>query len=343
MSVREDQINQAIKFLTDQRTQNASAADKDAFLRHKGLTDAEISAAMQRVATPLLSMPFPVPQHMNMEEPILWAAIKSIFSAVGAMAIGVIGYHAYLDSSSQLNVPDTAITGKDDNGVVANNTIDSGAEERILEVIRQMKAEQALRHFELLQRIRELTDTVNRSGLEKSLRKPGGSIVLDSTIPDPGAITEVEAQGAAPVSDSTNANFDVQSHVENAIADGIDTTLLLVLSNLDKNRKLNKQNTRFSRLAGSLILDYCGFVEGSQFFELSDSANAFCNTRAIEIVQEIKKQKAAKESKQSDIPLTKPDEPAVPKSDAVLPPWIANTTSTPNLEPSEKIVDSSDP
>ena len=53
--VREDQVSQALRFLSDPRTRSATQQEKEAFLRRKGLSEAEIAAG-DTEADPILAV-----------------------------------------------------------------------------------------------------------------------------------------------------------------------------------------------------------------------------------------------------------------------------------------------
>jgi hypothetical protein len=327
MSLREDQIIQAVKFLTDSRTQSASTGDKESFLRHKGLTEPEIAAAMQRAAAVPFLPRVASASSMNMEEPILWAAIKSIFSALGAMAIGVIGYQAYQDATRVTTTGVTPahldVSGDDRNSAL----IGSEAEERIMEVIRQMKADQALRHTEILQRLREVSELVRES--KGSNRKAGVSVVLDHNV----STVEEKVESATPSTEAVNTrseSFVIADLVAKAIAAGQDSTLILVLSSIDKNKRLNKLNQRFAKLAGSALLKYCGYNETDEFFEMGKDPDAY--VRATEVVDELRKQRSALDS----------SKPAIDVDAKPLPPWMLTSSSMDADTSIEKIVELGD-
>ena len=268
--LREDQVTQAVRFLTDPRTRASNASERESFLRQKGLTDSEISAAIMRAnpqtvaslhASPYnqagqsgsaapLYIPAPI-----MEEPILWSAVKSIFGAVGAMAIGVIGYHMYVQEgkpsgSSSSSVPREELHASfqsEGNGNMVT-------EERLNSVIKELTAAQELRHKELLFSIRDLSQALTEV---KGRRKLGGSVVL----PD----SEVHVAEAPSTSELP---CDVPLEVAKLIEAGLDSVVQLVLSSL--NKKLNKSNQKFKKLEGSALLRFCGYKETESFFTLEE-------------------------------------------------------------------------
>ena len=120
---------------------------------------------------------------------------------------------------------------------------------------------------------------------ETSVRKPGGSIFL----PDSNAIAKEEsfvAQDAVAGKDQFDESMNVSQEVSRALMDGLDGTLLLILSSIENNKRLNKSNQRFKKLEGNKLLAYCGYDDKGDFFELG--ADAHFRLRAREVLDEIK-------------------------------------------------------
>ena len=310
-SIREDQVVQAIRFLRDQRTQTATQQEKEAFLRQKGLTDAEIAAAISRCNPPAQSVggnyhessiqrPIYVPPPI-VEEPILWSAIKSIFGALGAVAIGVIGYQYYLESTKkhQLEDPGSPLSKWKSN---ADESENAQRIDRLATSVEALKSEQALRHKELILSIRELTNVLKNS----NVRKPGGTVVEADSIAVTDSLPLIE-----PVIEPILESVDILSEVSSLRESGLDTTLQLVLTSLDKNKKLNKTNPRFANFSGNKLLQLAGFKEGEDFWTLEEK-----NSTAIEeILTEIKRQR------NSHVETLSVTDTAV-GSQPVLPPWL---------------------
>ena len=219
-----------------------------------------------------------------MDEPILWSAVKSIFSAVGAIAIGVLGYHVYREgtipgTTSQPQTPSSS-------DPLASFRADSGiSEERFKEAIDQLAARQELRHKELLVSIRELSQTLK----DPRSRKPGGSVLIDepTELEASDPVQSVEQEGA--IAHSVEERIDVPTEVHSAVEAGLDATLLLILSSMDTNKRLNKSNQRFKKLEGSALLPHCGYKDQGDFFELG--ADHEFRVRGREVLDEIKKQR----------------------------------------------------
>lgn len=321
--VREEQVTQAVRFLTDSRTRNATQTEKESFLRQKGLTDAEISAAFARsnapTVTSLQRSPLNDPQNPNrplyipppvIEEPIVWSALKSIFSAVGAMAIGVLGYHVYQGT----RLPHDNDKPQSSNGPSVNSSSSFQPSQYDLQKqleteIRRITVEQELRHKELLIAIRELSASVE--GKVKTHRKPGGSVVTDVGVISCENETTVVHED---VPDISAESIDLEAEVSKAIDDGIDPTIQLVLSNLDKNKKLNKSNLKFKKLEGNRLLSFCGYSETGEFFELRTDQLDAARNHACTVTEEIKR--ARESRKQHANPEKKDDPPGVPDIDS---------------------------
>jgi len=317
--IREDQVVQAIRFLTDSRTQSASQHEKESFLRQKGLTDAEIAAAISRTNTqssqpPVRPIYVPPPV---IEEPIIWSALKSIFGALGAMAIGIIGYHMYVETGSQKDPQ----SDKSDDLWKKNsneNTI-SDTNDRVLKLensIESMKAEQALRHKELIIAIRELTSVLSSS--PEGQRKPGGSIVLPVLSVENGISKDHHnPESNGEVTEKINLEYEV----EKAIKSGTDVSLQLILSQIDK--KLNKSNPRFAKFSNDLILKFCGFIEDSEYMYVPAESVGKARDLAASVIAEITRQKQSVTHNVSDppiapwlVPPAKPENPIVEELDA---------------------------
>jgi len=310
--VREDQVVQAIRFLQDSRTQSASQQEKESFLRQKGLTDGEIAAAISRSTAPQSSLPFQenaiqrpiyVPPPV-VEEPILWSAIKSIFGAVGAIAIGVIGYQYYLESTSKSEE-------KQDNrdSLVSpwrssspDDQVSFERMERLAASVEALKSEQALRHKELILSIRELTSVMK----ETRGRKPGGTVVMDDIVEQKNKVTTSDPLPKPVVVDVFTEPVDMEAEVASLRDLGIDSTMQFILSSLDKNKKLNKTNPRFAKFAGNKLLRLVGFKEDGEFFTLGEVSSQ----EAEKIIAEIKRQRGTVTSTES------------PSPGQQLPPWL---------------------
>ena len=300
--IREEQVRQAITFLNDPRTQSASKMDKESFLRNKGLTELEIAAAFSRQQTTLLgSHGFDQTgtvcvRPAFMDEPILWSAIKSIFSAVGAIAIGVVGYHVYSNEtqkslSGSTQFPETAVSS---GGILQGEERKLVTEEAFLDAIQELTVKQELRHKELMLQLRDVSALLSSS---KIGRKPGGSIVIPNTL-TADLVGNLTASSASETVESSEpsaslSEADIEREVKNAIENGIDTTLLLVLSSLDNNRKLNKSNPRFKKLERNALMQFVGYTDGDDFLQLMQDEMETSRVNAQRIVADLKRMKAA--------------------------------------------------
>lgn len=301
--MREDQITQAMRFLADPRTQTASHEQKQDFLRNKGLSDAEVDAAFSRYqASTQTNKPQPINQPIYvrpafMDEPILWSAIKSIFSAVGAMAIGVLGYHAFL-SNDQLEKESTISTPLNTEAGLTSANGRTVSEERLLEAMSELSVKQELRHKELLLSIRELSNSLTSTSIA---RKPGGAIVLPATSRieangDKGVPRDwkrVEEQETSHDSAQEKAldhePLNIEAEVQSAIEQGVDGTLLLILSSPENNRKLNKSNPRFKKLEGNRLVAYAGYADTGEFLELLANRDDQLKINSQTIIEEIRR------------------------------------------------------
>jgi hypothetical protein len=307
--IREDQVVQAIRFLRDSRTQSANQQDRESFLRHKGLSDAEIAAAISRSnASPntfpetAIQRPIYVPPPV-VEEPIIWSAIKSIFGAVGAVAIGVIGYQYYLESTKKED-------DKRSNDLLSSWQPQSDHQvsverfDRLAASVDALKAEQSLRHKELILAIRELTNTLRESPRG---RKPGGTIVVDN-LSNSTDVVEVSSFPLQRIIDEEiqEEPVDITIEVTKLRETGTDTTLQLVLSSLDKHKKLNKTNPRFEKLKCSKILRLVGFVENEEFWTLENPRQ----DEAERVLNEIKRQRQVDNAEQQLPPWLVPKQPS---------------------------------
>lgn len=335
--LREEQVTQAVRFLTDSRTRTATQTDKESFLRQKGLTDAEISAAFARsnasTVTSLRGSPLNDPQNPSrplyipppvIEEPIVWSALKSIFSAVGAMALGILGYHVYQGTQLPQEIDKQQIsTGPSVGSSSSFQPSQYDLQKQLETEIRRITVEQELRHKELLIAIRELSTSVEGKG--KATRKPGGSVVTDFGVNSSENETTVVQED---VPDISAESIDLEAEVTRAIDDGIDATIQLVLSNIEKNKKLNKSNLKFKKLDGNSLLSYCGYRETADFFELRTDHLDAARNHACTVTEEIKR--ARESRKQHSHPEKKEDPPAVPdidsetvhQSDSPSAPWL---------------------
>jgi hypothetical protein len=333
--IREEQVTQAVRFLADSRTKSASQQEKESFLRQKGLTDSEIAAAISRsnpqttqgLATSTALRPIYIPPPV-IEEPIIWSALKSIFGAFGAMAIGVIGYHLYRDSK-----PDNEKTEPSSDKWTSNVTNnESATEERIDKLaasIEAMKVEQALRHKELLVSIRELTSSQTCN----TRRKPGGSVVMHDTCESASSLE----MGSDQMQQSRES-INISSEIASAIASGTDTSLQLILSSVDK--KLNKSNPRFKKFQGNKILQYVGFIEDDEFIRVPIDKIESARGVASDIIEEMKRQRANKDESvvckidAEKHPTTRDDKDEVAESEEgshgehPVPPWLVPASQT---------------
>jgi hypothetical protein len=312
--MREDQINQAVRFLSDPRTQSASAQERQAFLKQKGLTEEEISAAYSRyrsmekphVQQPIYARP------AFMDEPILWSAIKSIFSAVGAMAIGVVGYHAY--ASSTVNDKERSIPGRTDSPAFA---MQEGlvTEDKLNEIIKEMEAKQELRHKEVMLALRNVSSSIEN---DSRVRKAGGSIVIpERTAKETDKVPEGPCDLPLVPEQVEREAVDFECEVQDAIDSGLDGTLLLILSSIESNSRLNKSNPRFNKLEGNKLLIAVGYHDRGEYFELSREDMDRSKSDAREIVEVIKRVRKAPVKT-----VGLPDAPIVEGFPSM--PWIVN-------------------
>jgi hypothetical protein len=329
-NVREEQVRQAVTFLNDPRTQSASQNQKEDFLRRKGLSDTEIRAAYSRYMSAPVDASPPPPVYVRpafMDEPIVWSAIKSIFSAIGAIAIGVVGYHVYANeiksgppktSDNSLRDCSTDILSKDDIKVVS--------EERFLETIQELSVKQELRHKELLMQLRDLSGQLSTASIG---RKPGGTIVLaERPSSDPSVdSTSASTPPELPVESSTSVSLsddDIEQEVRAALEAGIDTTLLLVLSSLESNKKLNMTNPRFKKLENNPLMKFVGYNEKDDFLLLGKESVDEGRLRAQRVVSAIKRLKSNVRSQVA------PSEEATSSGDSSISsaPWLPTAIST---------------
>lgn len=301
--IREDQINQALRFLADRRTQGAPLEKKIEFLRTKGLSEQEMNAAFSRyhasthtekeqsITQPVYVRP------AFMDEPLLWSAIKSIFSAVGSMAIGVLGYHAFL-SNTQSEPGSTFSDPSNSEAVVKSINGGGVSEERLLEAMSELSVKQELRHKELLLSIRELSSSITYTS---NARKPGGALLLPAvdeikflpgdgmTLPPKSDCEHISCHDGTAQRAIEEEPLHIETEVHSAIELGIDATLLLLLSSPEGNRRLNKSNPRFRKLEGNRLLSYAGYVDTGEFLELSQNRDDKFNTNAQKIIDEIRR------------------------------------------------------
>jgi len=336
-SAREDQISQAVRFFADPRTRSASLTEKEDFLRRKGLTEEEIRTAFSRYQStqpsfdPMQQQPVYI-RPAFMDEPILWSVVKSIFSAVGAMAIGVIGYHMYakeLASAASLSPVENSDKVSPDG--VWKESSKLVCEGKFLEVMEDMAVKQELRHKEIMVSIRELSSRLSTVYTE---RKPGGSVVIPTSVVALPAHVEPSTSSSTPAVpdaklDIMTDDFDLVAEIKSAIDAGIDTTLLLVLSSLDSSRKLNKTNPRFKKLAGNRILKHVGFKDEAEFLELPKSNFEDCRIRAQKVLIDLKAYR--------DEAKAQPDQPVVSDCPIAVEsssqPWLPASIVNPTMEP----------
>ena len=324
--LREDQIVQAIRFLRDNRTQSASQQEKESFLRQKGLSDAEIAAAISRSSAPAqeptaLQRPIYVPPPV-VEEPILWSALKSIFGAVGAIAIGVIGYQYYLETTKKDNKEDNRDSLISPWGTSSPDPqVDRERIDKLAASVESLKSEQALRHKELILSIRELTSVMR----ETNGRKPGGTVYTG----DLETVQKQEDHSAHPATSSSTTEdqpleaVDIPAEVAKLFELGIDSTMQFILSSPEKNKKLNKTNPRFEKFAGSKLLRFVGYKEDAEFFTLTEAQS----DKVEQVIEEIKKQRTNRSEKKVNVPETVPQA----TSSQPMPPWLV-PKSSPEIE-----------
>jgi hypothetical protein len=316
---RDDRIEQALRFLSDPRTQTAPQKEKEDFLRRKGLNDDEIRAAFSRYdSVSRKDVPPFQPVYVRpafMDEPILWSAIKSIFSALGAVALGVVGHQAYLGGHEV----------KDEQNTIASEGQDTSqeflvSEDRLQEILREFTAKQELRHKEILLTLRDLTNRIENVSRG---RKPGGSIVVSQ------ANETQSSESAEAVHDDANSSSplmqtmtpeEISFALSESVKNGSDTSLLLILQSIDSNRKLNKSNPRFKKLGDSPLLRFVGFEDRGDFFELTMDNLDTARTKARELVSELKKTRDAGRFVENE---SREDEPKthVDQQD----PWVINS------------------
>jgi hypothetical protein len=85
--------------------------------------------------------------------------------------------------------------------------------------------------------------------------------------------------------------------VSKVIEEGIDPTVQLILSSLDKNRRLNKSNQRFKKLNNSRLMAYCGYSDTLDFLELRSDDLENAQAHGNEVIEEIKRQRAQRSGK----------------------------------------------
>ena len=335
--LREDRILQALKFLNDSRTRSATQQEKEQFLRHKGLTDTEISSSFSRANSAIVNSlqssslndaqggtrPLYIPPPI-MEEPILWSALKSIFSAVGAMAIGVLGYHIYTEGS-QRKEPGPQLF--DHASFKGNESFSQPpsfvTEDALTETIKKLQTDQELRHKELILSIRELSQSLRPQ--KEGSRKPGSSVVL------PGD----ELPLMACKEDIPVESVDIPCEVSKLIESGLDSTIQLVLSCEPPHKKLNKSNLKFKKLEGSILLKLCGYNENADFFEY-DGNNSSSRASITSVLSEIERQKSkpvGPDITQNSTHIEQPSLACSPE-DKVIPPWLvqkSTSSSSPKL------------
>jgi hypothetical protein len=341
--IREDQINQALRFLADRRTQGAPLEQKIEFLRNKGLSEQEMNAAFSRYHASIHSekqQAITQPVYVRpafMDEPLLWSAIKSIFSAVGSMAIGVLGYHAFL-SNTQSESGSTISDPSNSETVVKSIDVGGVSEERLLEAMSELSVKQELRHKELLLSIRELSNSITNTS---NARKPGGALVLpaaegltfirgnEMTLPAKSDCEQMSCQDGTAQRAIEEEPLHIETEVHSAIELGIDATLLLILSSPEGNRKLNKSNPRFRKLEGNRLLSYAGYVDTGEFLEISPNRDDKLRRNAQFIIDEIRR---ARKNRLSDHKSTSRSEPEEGFQSA---PWQAGFPSAENKQREE--------
>ena len=316
-SMREDYLTQAVRFLSDPRTRSASQGEKEDFLRKKGLTEDEIRTAFERYQStkPQNDLSNNQPVYVRpafMDEPILWSAMKSIFSAVGAMAIGVIGYHMYakeIASMSPLASHDKADRVNPD-GVWMEST-KGVSEEKFMDVIQELTAKQELRHKEIMVSIRELSSRLSNISSE---RKPGGTVVIES-VPVSESSTASTSEGIAI---KRFEDIDVLAEVKSAIETGVDATLLLLLASLDNNKRINLTNPRFKKLSDNTILRHVGYKEEGEFLVLPQTSMDESRIKAQQVLMELRKARDA--PRLNNEVLT--SQPSNPPNEPCPDPWL---------------------
>ena len=324
--VREDQVVQAVHFMNDARTRHASQQEKESFLRQKGLTDAEIAASLARsnpATVTSLYIPPPI-----IEEPILWSAVKSIFSAVGAMAIGVMGYHMYSEGDRKEQSRDQPPSSSSSDALnLYSPPVGAGvSEEKLNEAIRQLSTAQELRHKELLVSIRQLSSRVE--SISHGGRKPGGSVVppVEPVVTASAPAVESPVTAVADRVDVTIEDLNLEAEVAEAISNKLDGTINLILCSIDKNKRINKSNARFKKLEGVKLMRFCGYKEGPEFFELQMDQLDTYRANATRVISEIKRQRelgAGKSIEPGNTPVDKSQASADSvMQPAVQPPWV---------------------
>ena len=342
--LREDRVLQALRFLADPRTRSASQQEKEQFLRQKGITETEIAAAFSRAnpstisslqTSPLndptaASRPLFIPPPI-LQEPVLWSAIKSIFTAVGAIAIGVLGYHMYLEGNRKKDYDstecdDAKLFHSHEKNAHSSCLVD---EDRLTEAIKKLQTEQELRHKELLLSIRELSSAINSSS--DSARKPGGSVVLKDDEETAGKSFPIDARV------ESDEPIDIPAEVTGLIEKGLESTIQLIFSNFPPHKKLNKSNAKFKKLEGSLLLKKCGYVENSDFFEYSENQPGSRDSIS-QILAEIKTQKSNAGKSQNLLAASKADGSLLQSSlnQNALPRWLEKTSESQSLLESGK-------
>lgn len=279
-NIREDQVNQAVRFLSDPRVQssNWTIEGKEAFLRQKGLTDSEIAASLSRSISQKADIKnFQVPSfpHAN-SEPVLWSVVKSIFSAIGAVAIGVVGYHMYLDSKTGVDGKKDEKT-KNSNEEITNYFSNNNSENinSLIESINTLKSINELRYKEIMSNIRDISYSINSNA---SARKPGGSVVLTPVSPEPVLDKQEEV--------------DTEELIEGVRSEGSMSQIGLVLLNLvnsnfsDINKKINISSNRFKNIfnnetKANKLLTFCGFQREGVFLVFNQSTENVANSKLI--------------------------------------------------------------
>ena len=282
--IREDQVVQAVRFLMDPRTSSSSQSDRESFLRQKGLTDAEIAAAISRANPALVqsSSHVYVPAPIS-DEPIIWSALKSIFSAIGSVAIGVVGYHMYAQHPPS-EQPTYFPEKKND------------SYEKLSTAISELASLQELRHKEILMMIK--SDKGAKLGL--SLQLPDDAVpvlaparnaliedVPKIAVPAPEVSTEVPlletslgekaSKPAVPLyMEEPKIDVDVfnmKTQVSMLISEKLDSIAQLIAS-AKHPRKLNVSNPKFVPLMTKFpsLLTHCGFVLEGNFWINGDQA-----------------------------------------------------------------------
>jgi hypothetical protein len=324
-TLREDLVTQATRFLTDSRTKASNPRDKERFLKDKGLTDDEIAAAFARssqsTVSTLLNSNYNDPSNQSrplyipppiIEEPILWSAVKSVFSALGAIAIGVVGYHLYQKELS----PQRSISLPIETKIPAAS--ESVTQDQLDEAVRRISATQELRHKEIMLSIRGLTSMVE--GLGSPVRKPGGSISVRDD--DKDYVFQGKIESTRPEEVPIATEFSLATEVSLAIENGTDIILQLILTSLEKYKKLNKSNQRFEKLGNCRLLDFCGFKDTGDYWELGTDMETY-TLRGKEVISEVLRQReSGKESREK--PIVDPEfYTSNGDTPTETPPWIA--------------------